>query len=410
MNYIFSTGLPRSGSALLTKALYESNQASLAVGPNFEIYRFFRNKLIKKYGSRSLKKKNKIFSPFQDYFGSSENQELLKLMLNGSLSEKFDKKDWSIFLNKSQSRNDHDSEDLLNYFHKLKGNTFRNIILNLIQIIKKKRKLRKTFKKRLYYGFHETWIICSLKTLAHSFPKAKFFVVVRDPRSVYASLSKNAEKRPELRVQLLSFCRQFRKYIILSNYFLSLPIFRKRLMVIKYEDLVTSPNPYFKKICKFLQISFNKNMVDPNKHFDFVTKKKWIPHSAFDSKFPKLNNKPMHKWKKYLTKYEVKSIEFLCQNEMQSMNYRLKYQITKNDVSNIFKFIKKDYNKKVNWRTDLRNYSRDKRIEIFRHKFLENKIKKKSENFNKSFLFDDCSLGHLKSHYQQQRKNAEKKS
>ena len=47
MNYIFSTGLPRSGTALLTKALYESNQASLAVGPNVEIYRFFRNKLIK---------------------------------------------------------------------------------------------------------------------------------------------------------------------------------------------------------------------------------------------------------------------------------------------------------------------------------------------------------------------------
>ncbi len=61
MNYIFSSGLPRSGTALLTKALYESDQASLAVGPNIEIYRFLRNKLIKKYGSPSLKKKIKFF-------------------------------------------------------------------------------------------------------------------------------------------------------------------------------------------------------------------------------------------------------------------------------------------------------------------------------------------------------------
>ena len=181
---------------------------------------------------------------------------------------------------------------------------------------------------------------------------------------------------------------------------------KKRLMIIKYEDLVTNPNLYLKKICKFLQINFNKNMTNPNKYYDFVTKKNWIPHSAFNSKFPKLNNKPMHKWKKYLTKYQVKSIEFLCHNEMRSMNYKLKYQKPKNDISNILKFIRKDYNKKVNWRTDLQNYSKDKKIETFRYKFLESKTKKKSKNFKKSFLFDDYSLSYLKSHYHQQRKNA----
>ena len=93
----------------------------------------------------------------------------------------------------------------------------------------------------------------------------------------------------------------------------------------------------------------------------------------------------MHKWKKYLTKYEVKSIEFLCQNEMRSINYKLKYDIKKNDISNIFKFIKQDYNKKVNWRTDLQDFSKDKKIEIFRYKFLESKTKKKSKNFKKVF-------------------------
>ena len=91
---------------------------------------------------------------------------------------------------------------------------------------------------------------------------------------------------------------------------------------------------------------------------------------------------------------------------MRSMNYKLKYQKTKNDISNILKFIRKDYNKKANWRTDLQNYSKDKKIETFRYKFLESKTKKKSKNFKKSFLFDDYSLSYLKSHYHQQRKNA----
>ena len=406
MNYIFSTGLPRSGTALLTKALYESNQASLAVGPNVEIYRFFRNKLVKKYGSNLLKKKNKIFSPFQDYFGSAEDQELLKLILEGNLEEKFDKKDWKLFLNKSQTRNDHDSADLINYFPKLKAKTYKKIIINLIDIIKKKRKIRNPIKgKKMYYGFHETWNICSLKTLARSFPKAKFFVVIRDPRSVYASLRKNAEKRKDLRVQLLSFCRHFRKYIILSNYFLSLPLLKKRLLIIKYEDLVTNPNQYLKKICKFLKINFNKNMTNPNKYYDFITKKNWIPHSAFHSKFPKLNNKPMHKWKKYLKNLEIKAIEFLCKNEMSSMNYKLKYNLRKNDLSKIYKFIREDYNKKANWRTDLGNYTKDKKIETYRHQVLEGKIKKNSENLKRSFLFDDYTLGHIKNHYKLQRKN-----
>ena len=81
MNYIFSTGLSRSGTALLTKMLYESNQASLAVGPNIETYRFFRNKLISKYGSAKLKKKVKKFSPIPDYFGSEEGIELYKAEL-----------------------------------------------------------------------------------------------------------------------------------------------------------------------------------------------------------------------------------------------------------------------------------------------------------------------------------------
>ena len=122
-------------------------------------------------------------------------------------------------------------------------------------------------------------------------------------------------------------------------------------------------------------------------------------------KFPKLNNNPIHKWKNYLTKYEVKTIEFLCQKEMQSINYRPKYDIKKKDISNIFKFLKQDYNKKANWRTDLQNFSKDKSIETFRYRFLEGKIKKKNEIFKKSFLFDDNSLSCLKSHYHLQRKN-----
>jgi len=415
MNYIFSTGLSRSGTSLLTKMLYESNQASLALGPNVETYRFFRNKLISKYGSAKLKKKVKKFSPIPDYFGSEEGIQLLNLMLNSNLNEKFDKKDWKIYLKKSISKNGHDSPDLLQYFTKLKGNTFKDIILNLLNIIKKKRKIRKNNKrnKNIYYGFNETWNICSLKALATAFPKAKFYVVIRDPRSVFASLSKNSDnlknykyknykKNEEIHVHLLSLCRHFRKYIILSNYYLSLPLFKNRIMVVKYEDLKTNPKICLKKICKFLKIEFNNNMINPNKYYDFVTKKKWIPHSVFSTKFPKQDNKPIHQWKKYLSDIEVKSIELLCENEMSSMGYKFKFRKNEKNFDKVIQFIKKNYNKKVNWRTDLMDFKKDRYIEHVRYKILNNKIKVNNKLMQKCFLFNNHSLSSLIKHYKEQ--------
>ena len=61
--------------------------------------------------------------------------------------------------------------------------------------------------------------------------------------------------------------------LFLFNYYLGLPIFKDRLMLIRYEELVTNPQSYFRKICKFLKIKYHKDMTDPNKHYDFVTKK-----------------------------------------------------------------------------------------------------------------------------------------
>jgi hypothetical protein len=404
MNYIFSTGLPRSGTALLTKSLYASNSVSMAVGPNVEIYRFFRNRLISKYGSSTLKKKIKKYSPIPDYFGSQEGEELLKIMLNSNLNEKFDLKSWNNFLLKSQSKVDHDSADLIKNFSELKGKTFKKIVLNLLNIIKKKRKLKTEIKSKnkIYYGFHESWNVCSLKSLAKSFPSAKFFIVIRDPRSVWASLSKNAEKRKELRVQILSFARQFRKYIMLADHYLRIPILKNRLMIIKYEDLVTNPQNYLTKICKFLNIKFDKDMTNVNKYYDFITKKTWIPFSSFNTKFPKLNNKPIHKWKKYLANIEVETIEFLCNQEMKSMGYNFKFKNKTNKFDKIMSYIEKNYNKKVSWRTDLRNFKEDKRVELIRSKILKKEIKANDLVLRKCFLFENYSLTSLIKHYKSQ--------
>ena len=58
MKYLFSTGLPRSGTTLFTKSMSANDEIMMAMGPNIEIYRFFRDALVKKYGTSNLKKIN----------------------------------------------------------------------------------------------------------------------------------------------------------------------------------------------------------------------------------------------------------------------------------------------------------------------------------------------------------------
>jgi dTDP-D-glucose 4,6-dehydratase len=173
-------------------------------------------------------------------------------------------------------------------------------------------------------------------------------------------------------------------------------------MVVKYEDLKTNPKICLKKICKFLKIEFNNNMINPNKYYDFVTKKKWIPHSAFSTKFPKQDNKPIHQWKKYLSDIEVKSIELLCENEMSSMGYKFKFRKNEKNFDKVIQFIKKNYNKKVNWRTDLMDFKKDRYIEHVRYKILNNKIKVNNKLMQKCFLFNNHSLSSLIKHYKEQ--------
>ena len=93
-------------------------------------------------------------------------------MLNSNLKEKFDKKNWNLFLKRSQSKIDHDSADLISSFNQLKGKSFKNIVNNLLKIIKKqKRQLKNQIKdkKNYYYGFHESWNICSFIAVSEIF-------------------------------------------------------------------------------------------------------------------------------------------------------------------------------------------------------------------------------------------------
>lgn len=375
MNILITTALPRSGTTLLSNVLNNSEQAMTAHGPNIEIYRYHRGELIKKFGSNQLKKKINYFSPIQDYFGADYKIELLNLMLNSDLNLKFPNKLWKKFLDQSSNRIDHDSADLIKNFKLLKSNTFRGILKNLFKIIKITRKV----KRRKLIGINESWNICSYPAIAKSFPKAKFIILIRDPRAIYAALEKNASKRKELKVQILSVIRHFRKYVILSNFFLKLKIFDKKILILRFEDLINKPKKQIKMMCKFLNIRYVKSMIDVKNFIDHAKNDKYTGSSAFELKFKSFDKRPIKNWEKYLTPIDVKTIEFLCSKELKSAGYKLKYKLNKKDLKQISNNLRNDYKKKVNWKTDNNNFNLDLKYEIKR----ENELKNRNQNFNK---------------------------
>mgnify|MGYP001382231501 CR=1 FL=1 len=380
MNYIISTALPRSGTALLTSILNNSEQTMVVVGPNIEIYRYQRNELIKNYGSKTLKKKINFSSPIQDYFGNFYKEELLKLILKSNLNLKFPPRLWKGFIKKSSNRVDHDSSDLIKNFNLLKGKTFKKIIENLFHIIK----ITRNAKRKKIIGFNESWNICSLPSIAKGFPKAKFLIVIRDPRAIYAALEKNASKRKELRVQMLSFIRHFRKYIILTNFFLGKKEFRKNLMIVRYEDLILKTKMQTKKLCKFLNIKYKKSMIDVKNLKDFGKNKKFVASSAFNLNFNSFDKRPLKNWEKYLSSIDVSTIEYLCHRELKSAGYKLKFNQKNLDKVKILQNLKKDYKKKVNWKSDNNNLEFDLKFEIERN----NDLKQNKKKFNPKFFFN----------------------
>ena len=72
---------------------------------------------------------------------------------------------------------------------------------------------------------------------------------------------------------------------------------------------------------------------------------------------------------------------------MESMSYDFKFNENDINFNEVMRFIKKNYNKKVSWRSDLQNFEKDKNIELIRNKLLKREIQANELVLKKCFLF-----------------------
>ena len=102
-------------------------------------------------------------------------------------------------------------------------------------------------------------------------------------------------------------------------------------MVIKYENLVSNQKNITKKICKFINIKYDKNIMVPT-----VLGKSSAGNNYEGIKFKKISNLNKNNWRNRISIQEAEIIEFYLGNLMKKFGYKSENHIKNTNFLNKF--------------------------------------------------------------------------
>lgn len=172
---------------------------------------------------------------------------------------------------------------------------------------------KKSDKQHLF--IKENHIYEFLPYLILNFPESKYLYQIRDPRDMALSW-----KKSKIHVGgVVNAARQWQKdqQNSLKNYF---PLQRSgKILLIKYEDVITSSEKVIKEATEFLGFQFEETMLDFHKE-DLANKNSKKMATWENLSKPLLKNN-MNKYKNELSEEEIKAIERICYFEMKFLDY-----------------------------------------------------------------------------------------
>ena len=381
---IFLTGTARGGTTIVAKMLSAHKDINVASGPLLEILRLQRNLILNKFDKKKYAFNFTSKLPFQDYYYSDEAIKILDMVMNSSANSKLPKNIWKKNLNLIKQRTSRENEDITRYLDKIYNPNFAKLINNLLEVIKKTRSL----EKKKIIGALDSWIIEMFLPLAKSIKNSKFIVIIRDPRASIASHTKKKYKGSI--ANSLSFIRCWRKMIAFTIYYKSLKIFKNRLCVITHEDLLKNPKKICKKLCNFLNVKFESDMMNTSKYLDYSTGKIWQGNSSFENKTFGFKTKRAYRWRKKLSYSEIRAVEFIAHHELKLLNYKLYKKNSFSELKNGLSLLINDDQKKRKWKTSTKKAEFNYGVEFFRnHIFNVDAVKKDENLLRRLFLFKE---------------------
>lgn len=188
-------------------------------------------------------------------------------------------------------------------------------------------------------------------------PSAKYIFCVRDPRSVINSMLEVGLRAREKKIVVAKYAYSVRLAVkALKEYyrkgFQGVSQLEGNVLILKYEDLVLSPNEITKSICQYLNVNWTVAMVSPEKNehdgAKVLNSERYGIYYDKESYYKSLSSDSINKWEKGLSRREVIIISRAF--EMDSELAKLGYDFSIKDV-NIFEkgyFVLFDLGEKIN--------------------------------------------------------------
>lgn len=150
------------------------------------------------------------------------------------------------------------------------------------------------------------------------YPNAKFIHIIRDGRDV----AKSFQSKGWNGKWLFRNVTEWKEAINIYN-FLKLSKINSRVHEVKYEDLVLDTQSTVKKICSFLDVSFEPSMLDWTKqaHNKIPGRELHIHEKIFQ----KPNKSDVNRFHNELSKTQILIVESYINKELKSVGYKLKF-------------------------------------------------------------------------------------
>ena len=273
---VFITGLYRSGTTLLSRAMNAHSKLSITFD-NVHFMRFCYQK----------------FNPLN-------NENILNL-LNDVSRRIFERS--KIQIDKKSILSELSTFDKVEYSH-------------IYNIIMKNCFLHNSDK--IIWGEKTNVAWGAIPNFLKMFPNGKCIFLLRDPRDVLCSFKRmTTNPWPNYLDAIFASLGAFQQASQLSKTYS-----RDNLKIVKYENFVDEPETVLKDICSFIGIGYDQKMTDIEQYKD-VNGEKWVSNTSYSEKITNISKESVGRWKKNILKEELVILEMILKDEMELNAYKL---------------------------------------------------------------------------------------
>lgn len=301
MKRLFITGLFRSGTTFLARALNAHPQLSVASDPFFEFWKLVRNVW--------WTEQNPEFNasqPLSDYFQA--DAVYVQHFWQQALGVELEEDDVFFLSERIASAALPYSPKVIEHVQALMDGTGSDVLDQLYAAVAD----AYPTDDLQCVGTKEVWTDeFAGPFLDHFGEDGRVIHILRDPRAIIASNRKSSTGA----YPVLFLIRQWRKSVALALKNAG----RNGFLQLGYEDIVSQPREAFTAMCNHIGVAFHPNVTDGSKYVDGAGEP-WQQNSSHGTSAT-INKEYMERWRTVLPEDEIAIIEWLCGPEMDALGY-----------------------------------------------------------------------------------------